>query len=254
MVFDSLNIMKVYNTFNRKKDVKRKGVVLKKGSAIVNKLIDKLPIELHLPGYNFCGPGTKLTKRLARGDSGVNLLDLACKVHDIAYSETTDLNKRHEADKVLIEKARERLKAKDSSFGEKAAAATVLGILKAKVKLGMGSRKRSKRSKKSKRGRILVATKSGGFLLFLLSLLGAHGALGGGAAGIATAVNKAKSDKQLLEETQRHNKAMETISSITKRKGMRKKRKSVDKEKDYMLDHINGIKKTTDKITTSCID
>jgi hypothetical protein len=150
--------MKVYNMSNRKKDVKRKGVVLKKGSAIVNKLIDKLPIELHLPGYNFCGPGTKLTKRLARGDSGVNLLDSACKVHDIAYSETTDLNKRHEADKVLIEKARERLKAKDSSFGEKAAAATVLGmsIMKAKVKLGMGLRKRSKRSKKSKRGRILV--------------------------------------------------------------------------------------------------
>jgi hypothetical protein len=151
---------------------------LKKGSAIVNKLIDKLPIELHLPGYNFCGPGTKLTKRLARGDSGVNLLDSACKVHDIAYSETTDLNKRHEADKVLIEKARERLKAKDSSFGEKAAAATVLGIMKAKVKLGMGSRKRSKRSKKSKRGRILVAPKSGGFLPFLLPLLGAFGALG----------------------------------------------------------------------------
>jgi hypothetical protein len=225
MVFNSLNIMKVYNMSNRKKDVKRKGVVLKKGSAIVNKLIDKLPIELHLPGYNFCGPGTKLTKRLARGDSGVNLLDSACKVHDIAYSETTDLNKRHEADKVLIEKARERLKAKDSSFGEKAAAATVLGIMKAKVKLGMGSRKRSKRSKKSKRGRILVAPKSGGFLPFLLPLLGALGALGGGAAGIATAVNKAKSDKQLLEETQRHNKAMETISPITKGKGMRKKRK-----------------------------
>jgi hypothetical protein len=40
----------------------------------------------------------------------------------LAYSETTDLNKRHEADKVLIEKARERLKAKDCSFGEKAAA------------------------------------------------------------------------------------------------------------------------------------
>jgi hypothetical protein len=71
----------------------------------------------------------------------------------------------------------------------------------------------------------LVAPKSGGFLPFLLPLLGALGALGGGAAEIATAVNKAKSDKQLLEETQRHNKAMETISSITKGKGMRKKRK-----------------------------
>jgi hypothetical protein len=78
------NIMKVYNTSNRKKDDKRKGVVLKKESAIVNKLIDKIPIELHLLGYNFCSPDTKLAKRLARGDSGVNLLDSACKVHDIS--------------------------------------------------------------------------------------------------------------------------------------------------------------------------
>ena len=32
-------------------------------SALVNKSIDLLPIELHLPGgYQYCGPGTKLKK------------------------------------------------------------------------------------------------------------------------------------------------------------------------------------------------
>jgi hypothetical protein len=41
---------------------------------------------------------------------------------------------------------------------------------------------------------------------------------------------------------------------LRKEKECVRKEKSVDKEKDYMLDHINGIKKTTDKITTSCID
>ena len=52
------------------------------GSGIVNSLIDKLPIELHLPGYQYCGPGTRLDQRLARGDPGLNPLDAACKQHD----------------------------------------------------------------------------------------------------------------------------------------------------------------------------
>lgn len=29
----------------------------KKGKGIVNSVINKLPIELHLPNYRFCGPG-----------------------------------------------------------------------------------------------------------------------------------------------------------------------------------------------------
>lgn len=37
--------------------------------SIVNKSIDLLPVELHIPGYQYCGPGTKLKKRLARGES-----------------------------------------------------------------------------------------------------------------------------------------------------------------------------------------
>lgn len=43
---------------SKKKKVKktvRKSV--KRGSGLVNKLIDKLPFELHLPSYNYCGPG-----------------------------------------------------------------------------------------------------------------------------------------------------------------------------------------------------
>lgn len=30
---------------------------VKRGSGFVDKLIDKLPFELHLPNYNYCGPG-----------------------------------------------------------------------------------------------------------------------------------------------------------------------------------------------------
>jgi len=29
-----------------------------------NKAVSNLPIELHLPGHNFTGPGTKLDRRL----------------------------------------------------------------------------------------------------------------------------------------------------------------------------------------------
>ena len=34
------------------------------GGRFLNTLVDKLPFEMHLPGDNFTGPGTKLCKRL----------------------------------------------------------------------------------------------------------------------------------------------------------------------------------------------
>ena len=60
-----------------------------------------------------------------------------------------------------------------------------------------------------------VPPKIGGFLPFLIPLfagLSATGALADGAAGIAKAVNDAKVAKRQLEESQRHNSAMETIT------------------------------------------
>lgn len=106
---------------------------------LMNNIINRLPIELHIPGYRYCGPGTKLRKRLARGDPGINPLDEACKRHDIAYSESPDdLSKRHEADRILADAAWERAKSNDAGFGEKAAAWAVTNAMKAKVKLGWG--------------------------------------------------------------------------------------------------------------------
>ena len=62
------------------------------GNGLVNSLINNLPFELHIPGgYRFCEPGTKLQKRLDRGDVGINQLDEACKEHDISYSKSNDL-------------------------------------------------------------------------------------------------------------------------------------------------------------------
>lgn len=209
-----------------------------RGKGVVNTLIDKLPFELHLPSglnskYNFCGPATKLSERLARGDQGINPLDEACKEHDIAYSQSKDLTNRHKADEILENRAWERVKSKDASLGEKTAAWFVTNAMKAKRKLGMGMQKPKpgkpnprlkipqnmrkkggalKRKTVKRKQRILPTPKKGGILPLLFPLLGALGALGGGAAGIAKAVNDAKANRQQLEEQKRHDLAMEAAT------------------------------------------
>lgn len=197
----------------------------KRGRGLVNTLINNLPFEAHLPGYNYLGPGTKLDKRLQRGDLGINSLDEAAKEHDIAYSQSKSLSDRHKADEILENKAWERVKSKDASLGEKAAAWLVTNTMKAKRKLGMGLPPKSKRktggtkkggklvkkkvTRKIKK-RVIRVPKQGGFLPLLFPALAALGALAGGGSAIASAVNKAKADKEQLEEQKRHNLAMET--------------------------------------------
>ncbi|KYN04508.1 hypothetical protein ALC62_04621 [Cyphomyrmex costatus] len=85
--------------------------------SLLNRAINALPFELHIPGYQFCGPGTRLKKQLARGDAGVNPLDATCREHDITYSRSNDLTDRHAADEVLAEEARKRVTARDSALG-----------------------------------------------------------------------------------------------------------------------------------------
>lgn len=117
--------------------------------SFLNKIINNLPFEAHLPGYSYCGPGTKLKKRLEDGDLGINGLDRACKEHDITYSQKVDLKDRHIADLKLVDQAWERVKSKDSSIGEKIAAWGVTNAMKAKVKMGMGLNPNKRRGKES---------------------------------------------------------------------------------------------------------
>ncbi|KYM99011.1 hypothetical protein ALC62_10261 [Cyphomyrmex costatus] len=65
------------------------------GRGLLNKAINALPFELHIPGYQFCGPGTRLEKRLARDDRGINPLDTACREHDIAYTRSSKEKKKN---------------------------------------------------------------------------------------------------------------------------------------------------------------
>jgi len=123
------------------------------GRGLIDKLINVLPFELHIPGYRYCGPGTRLQERLARNEAGINPLDEACKEHDIAYHQHKDLGLRHQADRVLASKAWDRFKNKDTPLGEKTAAYLVTTAMNAKVKMGSGARRkrRVRGSRKTRR-------------------------------------------------------------------------------------------------------
>ena len=58
------------------------------GKGVVNKLINNLPFEAHLPGHNFTGPGTKLNRRLNE--------DLTPKPWSIPINRVDDSAYRHD--------------------------------------------------------------------------------------------------------------------------------------------------------------
>lgn len=217
-----------------------------KGRGLVNSIINNLPFEAHLPGYNYCGPGTKLEKRLSRGDKGINKLDEACMQHDIAYTKSNDLKERQKADLILLNMAKQRVKSKDASRGEKLASWVVNKVMKTKLRTGAGvktfksliTKIRSELNKiKPKNNqsaiqtaylaakklftkhrvrlpRVIPLPKTGGILplIPIFAGLSALGSLAGGAAGIAKAVHDYKSAQKNLQESERHNRMMESIA------------------------------------------
>ena len=88
----------------------------------------KLP-ELHLPGHNFTGPGTKFKKRLLRGDVPVKELDKAAQFHDITYSIFKDTKYRHVFDKKLQDEAFNIVKDSNHSLKDRTEAGLVGGVM-----------------------------------------------------------------------------------------------------------------------------
>jgi hypothetical protein len=115
--------------------------ILKTGSGIFNTLLNKLSNvmpELHLKGYKFCGPFTKLARRLLRGDEPLHKLDAGCMKHDIYYRDHEGTKERHIADKELETLAEERSLASDADVHEKNNAAFIRTVMKGKRFFGMG--------------------------------------------------------------------------------------------------------------------
>ena len=112
------------------------------GGNILNNIINKLPFEMHLPGHNFTGPGTKLGQRLQNDltpqswSKPINKVDAAAYHHDVCYLKNRDTSTRNkvcdkeminELDGIMNPSLRERL---DKSIVKK--------IIGSKMKFGMG--------------------------------------------------------------------------------------------------------------------
>ena len=81
-----------------------------KGGSILNKMINSLPVEMHLLGHNFTGPGTKLNERLnadltpKEWSKPINRIDKAAYHHDICYLKNNDTETRNRVcDKNMLE-------------------------------------------------------------------------------------------------------------------------------------------------------
>ena len=81
-----------------------------KGGSILNKMINNLPVEMHLLGHNFTGPGTKLNKRLNTDltpkawSKPINRIDKAAYHHDLCYLKNNDTATRNAVcDKNMLE-------------------------------------------------------------------------------------------------------------------------------------------------------
>ena len=79
------------------------------GKGVVNKLINNLPFEAHLPGHKFTGPGTKLNRRLNEDITPkpwsipINQVDDSAYRHDICYAQNRDAKTRNEiCDKTML--------------------------------------------------------------------------------------------------------------------------------------------------------
>ena len=118
-----------------------------KGGSLLDKAINNLPFEMHLPGHNFTGPGNKFRKRLnpdltpKEWSKPVNCVDKAAYHHDVCYLKNEDTAIRNAVcDKNMLKELagiynpilRERL---DKSIVSK--------LIGTKVKFGMGVKKKT---------------------------------------------------------------------------------------------------------------
>jgi len=128
---------------------------LASGGSLINKALNVLPLpEMHLKSavgsenvengsfnntgkYSYCGPFTKLSKRLSQGYKGINALDKACMKHDVAYAEHSDTSSRNYYDDILSAQAAEIALDQDTPAYEKQDAKTVNAIVATKSRFGL---------------------------------------------------------------------------------------------------------------------
>ena len=81
---------------------KKSKFISTRGKGFINDTIISLPFEMHMPGHNFTGPGTKLNKRLNEDmtpkawSKPVNRVEKVAYHHDICYVKNKDTKTRKE--------------------------------------------------------------------------------------------------------------------------------------------------------------
>lgn len=63
------------------------------GRDLIDKLINKVSVELHILGYHYFGPGTKLAQRFEPREPRISVVYRACRELDIAYLHNQETHK-----------------------------------------------------------------------------------------------------------------------------------------------------------------
>ena len=118
------------------------------GGSLLNKALNDLPFEMHLPGHNFTGPGTKLKERLnpdltpKKGSEPIYRVDKAAYHHDICYLKNEDTVSRNTVcDKNML---KELKGIYNPSLRERLDKSIVRKLIGIKVKFGMGIKRKSR--------------------------------------------------------------------------------------------------------------
>jgi len=92
--------------------------------------------EKHMPGMNFCGPGTNVTKRLRDGVRPMDAMDKACLQHDLVteprgpYTSKGNPRLLRKADKkLLLASVKLLAEGYEPSWIPKAVASAMTGLL-----------------------------------------------------------------------------------------------------------------------------
>jgi|TARA_Y100000289_G_scaffold66182_1_gene81854 hypothetical protein len=114
----------------------------KKGKGLLNDFITNLPVEMHMPGHNFTGPGTKLKQRLnpdltpKANSKPVNRVDKAAMHHDICYVKNKDTKTRNNVcDRNMITEMKNII---NPTLRERIERGIVSRIIGTKMNFGMG--------------------------------------------------------------------------------------------------------------------
>ena len=113
------------------------------GGIFLNTLVNKLPFEMHLPGHNLIGPGTKLYKRLNSDGTPkewsrpINRVDNAAYHQDLCDSKHDDTKTSNEAcDKTMLGELNGIV---NTTLRERIDKSIVGKLINAKVNFGLGA-------------------------------------------------------------------------------------------------------------------